>query len=392
MTKWTAPDIASIRGDNSRPLQKIFGSLTEYLKNTLSQTTEVSQTYVRNGETTTLTTGTVVYLDARQGDRATVKRAYNTSDATSAKTLGVVAENIPAHSDGLVTTLGYLEKVNTSAFTAGQTLYLGATAGTFTATKPYAPNHLVYVGVVVRANAGNGIIYVRCQNGYELDEIHDVQITSPIAGQILSYDSVTDLWKNTSVGNLSSLTVAGNMTVDTDTLHVDSANNRVGVKTTSPTTALDVNGAVTATDFRLGTNFMPRGIVALGTMNSNYTLTTSAVALNAVSWTAVADHYYRVTYFEPEAQTSTVSASTTTLQIRSGATAAGAQLSSGRITTSAAVKVQGAITVSYVTATFAAGTQTVNASALTSSTTGAPVLVRSTTSRAFLMVEDLGSF
>jgi hypothetical protein len=127
-------------------------------------------------------------------------------------------------------------------------------------------------------------------------------------------------------------------------------------------------------------------------MNSNYTLTTSAVALNAVSWTAVADHYYRVTYFEPEAQTSTVSASTTTLQIRSGATAAGAQLSSGRITTSAAVKVQGAITVSYVTATFAAGTQTVNASALTSSTTGAPVLVRSTTSRAFLMVEDLGSF
>ena len=32
MTKWTAPDIASIRGDNSRPLQKIFGSLSEHLK------------------------------------------------------------------------------------------------------------------------------------------------------------------------------------------------------------------------------------------------------------------------------------------------------------------------------------------------------------------------
>jgi hypothetical protein len=32
MTTWTAPDVASIRGDNSRPLQKIFGSLTEYLK------------------------------------------------------------------------------------------------------------------------------------------------------------------------------------------------------------------------------------------------------------------------------------------------------------------------------------------------------------------------
>ena len=206
MTKWTAPDIASIRGDNSRPLQKIFGSLTEYLRDTLSQTTEVSQTYVRNGEATALTIGTVVYLDAQQGDRATVKRAFNTSDATSAKTLGVVAENIPANADGLVTTLGYLEKVNTSAFTAGQTLYLSATAGQFTATKPVAPNHMVYVGVVVRANAGNGIIYVRCQNGYELDEIHDVLITSPTAGQTLSYDAVNSLWKNATFSDGGGLT------------------------------------------------------------------------------------------------------------------------------------------------------------------------------------------
>jgi hypothetical protein len=211
MTKWTAPDIASIRGDNSRPLQKIFGSLTEYLKDTLSQTTEVSQTYVRNGETTALTIGTVVYLDAQQGDRATVKRASNTGDATSAKTLGVVAENIPANSDGLVTTLGYLEKVNTSAFTAGQTLYLGATAGTFTATKPYAPNHLVYVGVVVRANAGNGIIYVRCQNGYELNEIHDVQITSPTTGDILMRNG-SSLWINTPQ---TSITSVGTITTGT---------------------------------------------------------------------------------------------------------------------------------------------------------------------------------
>ena len=215
MTKWTAPDIASIRGDNSRPLQKIFGSLTEYLKDyqdTIdTSSSSSSQTFVRNGEATTLTIGTVVYLDAQQGDRATVKRAYNTSDATSAKTLGVVAENIPANSDGLVTTLGYLEKVNTSAFTAGQTLYLGATAGTFTATKPYAPNHMVYVGVVVRANAGNGIIYVRCQNGYELDEIHDVLITSPATGNILMRNG-SSLWINTPQ---TSITSVGTITTGT---------------------------------------------------------------------------------------------------------------------------------------------------------------------------------
>jgi len=227
MTTWTAPDVASIRGDNSRPLQKIFGSLTEYLKdyqNTIDTSSATSsQTFVRNGEATTLTIGTVVYLDAQQGDRATVKRAFNTSDATSAKTLGVVAETIAPNADGLVTTLGYLEKVNTSAFTAGQTLYLGATAGTFTATKPVAPNHMVYVGVVIRANAGNGIIYVRCQNGYELDEIHDVLITSPATGNILMRNG-SNLWINTpqtsitSVGTLTAGTVPASLlsgTVDT---------------------------------------------------------------------------------------------------------------------------------------------------------------------------------
>jgi hypothetical protein len=265
MTKWTAPDIASIRGDNSRPLQKIFGSLTEYLKDTLSQTTEVSQTYVRNGETTTLTVGTVVYLHAQQGDRATVKRAFNTSDATSAKTLGVVAENIPANSDGLVTTLGYLEKVNTSAFTAGQTLYLGATAGTFTATKPVAPNHMVYVGVVVRANAGNGIIYVRCQNGYELDEIHDVLITSPTAGQTLSYDAVNSLWKNATFSDGGGLT------------NLNASNLASG---TVPTGR--VTGAYT-------------GITGLGTLTS---LTIGGAGANRSITINAPTGYYAIQYFQ----------------------------------------------------------------------------------------------
>ena len=47
----------------------------------------------------------------------------------------------------------------------------------------------------------------------------------------------------TSVGTLSSLAVSGNLTVDTNTLFVDAANNRVGVGTTSPASILDVRGS-----------------------------------------------------------------------------------------------------------------------------------------------------
>ena len=157
--------------------------------------------YVTNAEPVAITRGQAVYLHQAQGDRATVKLANNTGDATSAKTLGLVAQDsIGANQTGFVITQGVLDKVDTSAFPAGTTLYLGPTPGSLTGTKPVAPNHLVYIGVVERSNAGNGQIYVRPQNGYELDEIHDVLITSPTTGQALIYDAATDLWKNTTIG------------------------------------------------------------------------------------------------------------------------------------------------------------------------------------------------
>lgn len=156
--------------------------------------------YVTNAESVAITRGQAVYLYQAQGDRASVKLANNTGDATSAKTLGLVAQDsIAANATGFVITQGQLSKLDTSAYTVGATLYLGATAGSLTTTKPKAPNHLVYIGVVERSNAGNGQIYVRPQNGYELDEIHDVQINSPANGQTIIYDSANALWKNANL-------------------------------------------------------------------------------------------------------------------------------------------------------------------------------------------------
>jgi hypothetical protein len=169
--------------------------------------TRVGQTmhaYVTNAESFTINKGQPVYLYQAQGDRATVKLAANTSDETSAKTFGLAAENIGANQTGYVICQGVISNVDTSAFSPGVTLYLGSTAGSLTSTKPVAPNHLVYIGVVEKANAGGGQIYVRPQNGYELDEIHDVLITSPANGQVLRYDGTTSLWKNQALATVAS--------------------------------------------------------------------------------------------------------------------------------------------------------------------------------------------
>ena len=63
-------------------------------------------------------------------------------------------------------------------------------------------------------------------------------------------------------------TVGGDLTVDTDTLYVDSANNRVGIGTSSPATALDVSGTVTADGLTSAGNVL----VSQASSNSSITI------------------------------------------------------------------------------------------------------------------------
>jgi hypothetical protein len=174
--------------------------------------------YVTNADSVTITKGQPVYAFGGTGDRMTVKLAYNTLDATSAQTVGLVmSTSIVAGQKGYIITQGLLDGLSTlsSPFIDGDTVYLGATAGTITRVKPSAPNHLVYLGVVTTASAGAaGRMYVRPQNGYELDEIHDVSIVSKANNDIIAYDSATSLWKNKSISTVLGYTpVASNTAI-----------------------------------------------------------------------------------------------------------------------------------------------------------------------------------
>ena len=129
-----------------------------------AQTAQVLTAEVTNAESTTITKGQVVYAFGATGNRMSVKLAYNTSDATSAKTLGIVSDaSIAANGTGIITLVGEVGGLTLGSYAEGDQLYLGATAGSLTNVKPYAPNHLVYVGIVERANNGNGELRARSE-------------------------------------------------------------------------------------------------------------------------------------------------------------------------------------------------------------------------------------
>jgi hypothetical protein len=111
----------------------------------------------------------------------------------------VVSTSIAPNQKGIIIVAGQLDNLSTlptSTFADGDAIYLGATAGSITNVKPYAPNHLVYLGFVTTASPGNaGRMYVRVQNGYELDELHNVVATAPVNNDYMYYDSSTSLYR-----------------------------------------------------------------------------------------------------------------------------------------------------------------------------------------------------
>lgn len=182
------------------------GNATQYLDGAGTPTTfpVLSQsdrviTEVRNSTGATITKGTVVYLNGATGGKPNIQKAQANAEATSSGTFGVIQSDINNNSNGYVVVIGTVLGLNTSAYTAGQVLWLSpTTAGGFTTTKPVAPNHAVYVGIVTLA-ATQGTIEVKIQNGYELDEIHDVLITSKTDNDGLIYESASGLWKNKQI-------------------------------------------------------------------------------------------------------------------------------------------------------------------------------------------------
>ena len=234
---------------------------------------------VYNNTGATLTKGTIVYINGGHGNLPTVTKAIATSDPTSAQTFGFINVDLTNNNNGYVTIIGRLENMDTQAFANGTQLYLsGVTAGTYTSTKPQAPIHLVYVAIVVRSHPTQGVLEVKIQNGVEIDEIHDVQITSLANNNILQYSSADSLWHNVA-GTTTNIAEGTNLYY-TDTRARASLSFAAGSGAYNSTTGV-ITIPTNNTQITNGSNYITLTSLSSSATGLTYTNTTGAFSLTA---------------------------------------------------------------------------------------------------------------
>ena len=212
------------------------------LKNKLGQQLVVK---ARNTSGSLINKGSVVKVVGVAGGFIGINLAQGDSVANSATAFGIVAEDIADTSNGFVTINGIIHGLNTNAFTEGDILYLSPTvAGEITNVKPVAPSHAVVVGYVAKKSATDGHILLHVQNGYELDELHNVSITTPANGNFLEYNGT--LWVNRGIVYTVELMDA--LTVDFYAPYDLKINTTTNIKNAPTITILDDGAAYTLTN------------------------------------------------------------------------------------------------------------------------------------------------
>ena len=181
------------------------GALAVY-NNEADITLQVGQEfYVRVfNPSSSIANGTPVYISGSQGDYPYIWPATAEDHTTGAHfdnhILGLATHDIGANSSGYVTRQGIVRNIDTTAFAAGDELFLQTGSAGLRNTPPPFPYDVVQVGFVVRSQA-NGFVLVDTKEPVHFSNISGLSGSGAAQNHDLwVFDSSNNAWYNTHSG------------------------------------------------------------------------------------------------------------------------------------------------------------------------------------------------
>ncbi len=174
---------------------------------------------VYNATGSSIANGSAVYINGSNAASGLPTVALAKADQLlTVDVIGIATETIPNNSLGYVTAFGVVHQQNTSSYSAGQVLYLSATtAGSLTATRPGQPNFTNPIGYVDYVDASLGKILVN------LGKSRQGAMTP---------------------GAIAFGGMDGYIRESPQKFFFDSVNQRLGIGTNAPGTAIDLTGDI----------------------------------------------------------------------------------------------------------------------------------------------------
>lgn len=246
--------------------------------------------YLKNGEASTISNGQLVMATSVVGNSGKLIGGLADGSGTTPAEylLGVATQSIAAGEFGYVTQFGLVRGINATGsqysetWASGDLLYANASIlGGLTNSPPAYPAFSIPLAIVVNAVSNSGSIFVRMKSGEYLESLHDVDISTKVGGDVISWNSSIGGWVNSQVlvetqASLSALAAeVSTLSIQVNALDVSAVNSRLDAVSAlvsgNAAAITSINNAVSALEIRVS------AVSAVASSNSAAIVSTNAV-------------------------------------------------------------------------------------------------------------------
>ncbi len=191
------------------------------------------------------------------GTHSSGRPVFGYSDAdesAAAGAVGLFTEDIEDTKFGYVTTFGLVRDFDTTAWNAYDRLYVSNTPGGLTTIIPTGSERKIFIGVVLKDSAEEGIVWVNPVNTSYLRELSGNTFTTEVANNVIQFNGT--IWENRADLTINGTTILGDAGV------ADYVQFSVGGGLSLHGTArVEKELQVTAENFRLGASAPTAAII-----------------------------------------------------------------------------------------------------------------------------------